>query len=818
METLKDLEPVKTAKKARTTARSALTRVANQLKSSLVLNEGGKYDFSKLDKFSIKADADKLVASLGNLQTANEAYLKVCQDELVKLEKESEELFNKLEEDSANYWLEARKEATILLNLYKYEYSTALTRYLQNIDEEGKTATVSKVTTGEAQKQKREAEKDLVRQLHRWNLRKADWFAILEQTEQEIDGKTASPSKEDSLIDAIKRIEDIRTQWTEIKGFMDTLWDAFSSMEVEKVDAEGRINFEFDKEARRMRLVLSKLEALSLSVQGRSVTSVSEKANSSDKARLKMDKIQTPRFTGKAEDFALWKERFCSLVPKGRDDAETAVLLEQSIPENKRYLLRDCGQDYQEMLEVLRKELAPTRDVVNSINLQLSKLKKIMPEDKESDKKFVYMVESIEKMQRDLKAIDRISVLANINTIQEIEGKLPQLVKTDWFKRKRENNLDEKTDDEKFKDFMIFLSDYKYIAKDGVAEFERAKATNARSYTALVTGTCMNISAKVPPKNPKAFIPRPNEEFCLACQDGATNSNVSKHSTFTCEHWLSLSMPERKRLVKCEYHPRTSNHNTKDCKFKKPRQACRYCQSPDHHALFCPAHKSTSQLSMAARVYVTDAPSEVTEGLQASVLLPFVYAKIENKNAYGRSKAIRLGVLLDNCATDVWITFSAARKLGLEGRNITISAGGFGGKRELLRSKLYSVGIHTKDGVQMLECLGVEKIGNDETPPDKERYSTMCEKFEVEESLVARPTKIDVLIGQRANHLHAEKIIKAIDGMKLRKGPLGHTFAGIDNSGSLGGGQLSSNYLTSSIIQHPVYTVDESKIKEEPDS
>ena len=149
-------------------------------------------------------------------------------------------------------------------------------------------------------------------------------------------------------------------------------------------------------------------------------------------------------------------------------------------------------------------------------------------------------------MQRDLKAIDRISVLANINTIQEIEGKLPQLVKTDWFKRKRENNLDEKTDDDKFKDLMIFLSDYKYIAKDGVAEFERAKATNARSYTAFVTGTCMNISAKLPTKKLKAVSPRPNEEFCLACQDGATNSNVSKHSTFTCEHWLSLSMSERK--------------------------------------------------------------------------------------------------------------------------------------------------------------------------------------------------------------------------------------------------------------------------------
>ena len=74
--------------------------------------------------------------------------------------------------------------------------------------------------------------------------------------------------------------------------------------------------------------------------------------------------------------------------------------LEQSIPKNKRYLLRDCGEDYEKMLDVLQKELAPTRDVVNSINLQLSKIKKITSEDKESDNKFVIMVETLEKMMK----------------------------------------------------------------------------------------------------------------------------------------------------------------------------------------------------------------------------------------------------------------------------------------------------------------------------------------------------------------------------------------------------------------------------------
>ena len=65
METLKELETVKAAKEARTTAKSALTRVVNLLKSNLVLKEDEtKYDFTRLDKFSIKVDADKSKLSI----------------------------------------------------------------------------------------------------------------------------------------------------------------------------------------------------------------------------------------------------------------------------------------------------------------------------------------------------------------------------------------------------------------------------------------------------------------------------------------------------------------------------------------------------------------------------------------------------------------------------------------------------------------------------------------------------------------------------------------------------------------------------------
>ena len=60
MEALTDSNEVLSAKKVRTAAKGALTRVANQLKKVLVLKPGEKYDFLKLDKFSLEAYAENL--------------------------------------------------------------------------------------------------------------------------------------------------------------------------------------------------------------------------------------------------------------------------------------------------------------------------------------------------------------------------------------------------------------------------------------------------------------------------------------------------------------------------------------------------------------------------------------------------------------------------------------------------------------------------------------------------------------------------------------------------------------------------------------
>ena len=351
---------------------------------------------------------------------SNDRYAELSKEVLIKNKVSGADL-NDFEESVDKYWDKARKEAPAVLNLYKYEYSTALARYLKNIEEEGKTTAASPTLSPvEKQKVKKKLDGDVTRQINRWNLLKTEWECSLSQSENDtektrsltVDQITAQPV----LINAEKRSKDLVEQWSSIKAFHDTVVEVLEAGDVATLEASKRIDFDMGSNYKRLHVVKVELERLSMVKKSERDYSSSLKIDGSllkEKAPLKMDKIQTPKFSGKAEDFTAWKERFNSLVPKGRDSAETAVLLEQSIPENKRYLLHGCGQDWSKMFDVLQKEVAPTQDVVNSINLQLSKLKRITSEDKESDKKFVQFVEALEKMQRDLLAINRISALAN---------------------------------------------------------------------------------------------------------------------------------------------------------------------------------------------------------------------------------------------------------------------------------------------------------------------------------------------------------------------------------------------------------------------
>ena len=146
------------------------------------------------------------------------------------------------------------------------------------------------------------------------------------------------------LLDADSKLKELSDLWESLTKFHDNLWELFDANDIDETEMKTKIDFDSVKEIQNYRPLKNTLQKLSVviakQVDNKKDDTSPEKETDKDKAPLKMDRIQTPKFSGKAEDFASWKERFCALVPKGRDDAEISVLLEQAIPETKRYLLQ----------------------------------------------------------------------------------------------------------------------------------------------------------------------------------------------------------------------------------------------------------------------------------------------------------------------------------------------------------------------------------------------------------------------------------------------------------------------------------------------
>ena len=328
MEVLTTSQEVQAAKNIRKTTKGALTRIANQLKKDLVLEPGNKYNFTKIDKFSISADADRLEKKLEELYQQNEAYVKVCKEVLIK-NKASEDVLDKFEESNDSYYYEAKKDASLMLNLYKYEYTTALQSYLKSIEEDNKpVVAAAELSSTDKLKIKKKADGDITRQQSRWNLLKTEWECLLSQAETDTES-TRSLTVEDLLkqpllIDADQQLKLLGEQWESIKSFQETLHEVYEAGGVEPLEAARKLEFDASGQVKRMQVVKAELSRLSVAIKRKEVDkTVSSTATlvtpavATASTALKMDKIQTPKFSGKPEDFATWKDRFIALVPRG---------------------------------------------------------------------------------------------------------------------------------------------------------------------------------------------------------------------------------------------------------------------------------------------------------------------------------------------------------------------------------------------------------------------------------------------------------------------------------------------------------------------
>ena len=160
-----------------------------------------------------------------------------------------------------------------------------------------------------------------------------------------------------------------------------------------------------------------------------------------EEAPIKLEKAKPITWNGKERDFATFRRDFEAIVVPRRNPSQVAVYLKEAIPERHKHLLNNHDpDDFKGMMKTLTKKFGTSRQVIIPIVAELGKLSIAT-----SDRQFVSFVETIEKAERDLKAVDSVDQIANETILTMIESKLPERIKSFWLKNVVDKELMDET-------------------------------------------------------------------------------------------------------------------------------------------------------------------------------------------------------------------------------------------------------------------------------------------------------------------------------------------------------------------------------------
>lgn len=332
MEQLLKTQELQKLQKDRANAKRLVTKSASKLKTSLVLGTGEKYDFSKLNKRVIQEDYDKVKDRYNDLQKSHELYVSKCLEaaEAAVIDKAAIESFEAQEEEDLDSYRVVAYEG---IGLYEFEYKSALDQYILNLQEEAKSSSISPAKV-DVKKEKTEAR----RMLNRWSCLKEEWKVLIGGVKKTTDttcSLTFDQLKgQNLLLDADRELEVLEREWKSLNEFYQELLIQLENADYKDAALTDAVQFNMTEniiskadavfELRRL-AEFQKIRKSESEVKIKEVEKVADKVEGS---ALKLKGLTAPQFSGKAEDFASWKERFLALVPKGRSKEEVAALLE----------------------------------------------------------------------------------------------------------------------------------------------------------------------------------------------------------------------------------------------------------------------------------------------------------------------------------------------------------------------------------------------------------------------------------------------------------------------------------------------------------
>ena len=463
-------------KVARSTVKGSITRSLNRLEAILVrtADEVIAFDHDTINKIEVKDLQDKLLKSMLSFQDLHDRY---CEVRLKDVDPAKE--LKAVKEDE-NYVNETLDKVYSLLDTYdKYNRSS--------VKFEQARAEIDSIPF---------REKQLKASREEFNNAKEVACKIVGEDEEEM-----------------KPAEYVKTTLTQAFNKLVAAANlARTGYEARKDDESSyAATVNYSKEQREMSELMIKLERIiltqkvlegkersiaALAVEGESsIHNSTVKDSASGSSIIKMNKVECPKFSGFPRDYAQFKKEFESIVAvPGRQDNEIGVQLRNAIPKKFVHLINNFElADWKGMLEVLTEEFGASYLVVDDVVAQIERIKPVI-----NDKTFLDFVEKLEKIQRDLKALDLVEEIANSAMIGKLEAKLPHLVYRDWSKEVIDIDLNKKPSKLKFKKLMEFLIKTKKQVKYLGSESRQNSGNAAKSQTNMcfVTGTTIVADTK----------------------------------------------------------------------------------------------------------------------------------------------------------------------------------------------------------------------------------------------------------------------------------------------------------------------------------
>ena len=155
-----------------------------------------------------------------------------------------------------------------------------------------------------------------------------------------------------------------------------------------------------------------------------------QETKSSTYTDLKMERMKMPSFGGQIRDYPRFKSDFDQhVMPAKKSDDSTAYVLRSCLTGEPLELVKNVGDNLMDMWSRLDERFGKTSKITDAIMYDIKQLKPVSDGD---DRKFIDLVNTVERSYRDLSTIGMRAEMANSTIISLIEERMPHTTKNMW--------------------------------------------------------------------------------------------------------------------------------------------------------------------------------------------------------------------------------------------------------------------------------------------------------------------------------------------------------------------------------------------------